>query len=147
MKKRIWLLGLVILLVVVLVGAAVWYNYGFRQGADVVTGALIAVYTDAGCTQELGQNNLISWGNVVSGPQTKSVWVKNIGSVAVTLQFNYDGQQMPGDWTETWDYVAGTPLPAGESIEVVFTLTLPENVGAGHYEWNCGISATEYTPP
>jgi hypothetical protein len=146
MKKRIWLLGLVILLVVVLVGAAVWYNYGFRQGADVTTNAQIKVYPDSGMAQEIGQGNLFSWGAVSTGQNVKSVWVKNTGSVDVTLQFNYDGQQLPGDWTETWNY-NGDPLTVGSNIEVVFTLTLPDNVGAGHYEWNCGIAATEYTPP
>jgi hypothetical protein len=145
-KKRIWLLGLVILLVVVLVGAAVWYNYGFRQGVDVTTNAQIKVYPDSGMTQEIGQGNLFSWGAVSTGQNVKSVWVKNTGSVDVTLQFNYDGQQLPGDWTETWNY-NGDPLTVGSNIEVVFTLTLPDNVGAGHYEWNCGIAATEYTPP
>ena len=145
-KKRISLGILATVLAIVLVGAAVWYNVGFRQRANVVTGAMITVYTDSEMTQELGQ--YLDWPDLSTSPETYTMdlWINNTGSVDVVLQFNYNGEQMPGDWTETWDY-NDAPLTVGNNVMVTITLELPENVGVGHYEWDAGISATEYIAP
>ena len=147
MKKRISL-GILAMTIIVLglVGAVVYYNLGFRQSADVTPVAIVKVFTNAGQTEELEQNEMIAWGEVHTGTQTKSLWINNTGPVEADLQFNYDQQQLQQwGWTETWDY-NGVPLVHNELREVIITLTLPENFGAGHYEWTAGITAWQPTP-
>jgi len=145
MKKKVLLLGLVIIVAIALVGAAVWWNLGFRQGADVTPVAIVSVFQDEAQTDELEQGEMLYWGEVHSGIQNMSLWINNTGSVNATLQFNYNGEQLPGDWQNYWDYT-GDPLLVGETVMVTITLELPENVGVGHYEWDSGISATEAPP-
>ena len=141
MKKRI-LFGVLAtaILALGLVGAVVYYHLGFRQRADVVTGAMITVYTDSETTQELGQ--YLDWGELSTSPgtYTMDLWINNTGSVDVVLQFNYNGEQMPGDWQNYWDY-DGSPLAVDDNVMVTITLELPENVGVGHYEWESWITA------
>jgi hypothetical protein len=141
-KKRILIGGLVIaVLAIGLVAAVVYYNLGFRQSAEVTPVAIVKVFTNAEQTDELTQGEMIAWGEVHAGEQTKSLWINNTGPVDADLQFNYDQQQLQQwGWTETWDYNS-VPLVHNELREVVITLTLPENFGAGHYEWNAGITA------
>lgn len=148
MKKRISLgILAIIILAIGLIGAVVYYNLGFRQSAEVTPVATIAVYTDAAMTQEVEQGEMLGWGEVHSGTQTMDLWINNTGSVYALIGFNYDQQQLQQwGWTETWDYDGVTPIAPGDHIQVTITLTLPENIGAGHYEWNAGITAWEYTP-
>jgi len=141
MKKRI-LFGVLAttILVLGLVGAVVYYNLGFRQKADVLPEAMITVYTNEGLTEELEQGEYLDWGSISSGTQYMELWINNTGLVNALIRFDYDHQPIPGDWTESWDYndIALTP---NEVRKVTITLTLPENIGTGHYEWNSWINA------
>jgi hypothetical protein len=140
-KKRISLGILVTVLAIVLVGAVVYYNLGFRQSAEVTPVAIVKVFTNEAQTDELTQNEMIAWGEVHAGSQPKSLWINNTGPAGAVLQFNPDQQQLQQwGWTETWDY-DNTPLEHNELRPVIITLTLPENIGVGHFEWNAGITA------
>jgi hypothetical protein len=141
-KKKI-LLGFVVAAAVAgLVGAAIVYNLGFRMRFQVESAAKIRVFLDESQTQELQQGNYLDWGPITStDPQLKQLWIKNVGTANVTLGFGHDNQQMPQDWSLTWDY-NGAPLTPGSTIQVTMTLTLPSTVGAGTYECNAGIQAT-----
>jgi hypothetical protein len=145
-KKRISLGVLAItILTIGLIGAVVYYNLGFRQRADVLPVAIIKVFTNADQTEELKQGEMIDWGEISTGTYTQSLWINNTGSVAALIGFNYRGDQLPGDWQNYWDY-DGSPLAPNDVVQVTITLVLPENVGAGHYEWDSWITAWEYTP-
>jgi len=141
--KKSMLIGVLAIVIVVsgLVAAVVYYNLGFRQSAEVTPGAIVKVFTNANQTEELTQGEMIEWGEVHTGTQTKSLWINNTGLVDAVLQFNCDQQQLQQwGWTETWDY-NNIPLVPNELRTVIITLTLPENIGAGHFEWNAGITA------
>ena len=144
-KKKISLAILVVaVLAIGLVGAIVWYNLGFRQSAEVVTAAKITVYTDAEKTDEVEQGEMLDWGSVVQGPNFKQLWIENTGSVPANITFYYDQQQLQnwGGWTETWDY-NDEPIAVNAVVDVTITLTLPPDIGAGHYELDSGIGAHE----
>jgi len=142
-KKRILLLGLVILLAVALVGAAVWYNLGFRQRAEVSPVAMIKVFFDEAQTNELKQGEYLDWGTITYGSTyTMELWINNTGSVNAILQFNVRQDQFPGDWQNYWDYDGSTLAPK-ELLKVTITLVTPADIGAGHYEWESWIAATE----
>ena len=125
-----------------MVGAVVIYNFGFRQRFEVVSAAKIKVFLNVEGTQELQQGNYLDWGPITStDPQQKMLYIKNVGTVDVTLAFNYDGQQIPQGWSLTWDY-NGDPVAQGAAIPVTITLALPSTVGEGNYECNSWIQAT-----
>jgi hypothetical protein len=129
------------ILVLGLVGAVVVYNLGFCQRAEIEAVTMIKVFFDQAQTQELQQGETIDWSEVHEGIQTKSLWINNTGPVAAVLQFNYNGQQLPGGWMEYWDY-DNTPLVHNELRTVTITLVLPEYVDAGVYDWESSITAT-----
>jgi len=141
-KKKI-LLGIVAAAVLVgLVGAVVVYHFGFRQRFEVVSAAKIRVFFDIEGTQELQQGQTLTWGLIESTePQHQTLYIKNTGTVNVTLGFNYDGQTIPGDWSLSWDY-GGSPVLTGENVTVTMTLTLPSTISEGQWECNSGIQAT-----
>jgi len=142
MRKRISLGVLVTVLAIGLAVAAVWYNLGFRQRAEVKPVAIVKVFFDEAQTDELTQGETIDWGEVHTGIQTKSLWINNTGPVPAVLQFNYNPQQLPWDWKNYWDY-DGSPLAVGQTIMVTITLELPENIGVGEYWWDSGISCSQ----
>ena len=141
MKKRISLGVLVTtILVLGLVGAVVYYNLGFRQRADVLPEAIITVYTNEALTEELTQGEYLDWGPISSGTNLMDLWINNTGLVDALIRFDYDHQQLPGDWTETWDY-NDVPIAPNEVRKVTINFTLAQDIGAGHYEWNSWINA------
>ena len=143
MKKRISLGVLAITIIAIaLVGAVVYYQLGFKQRADVLPEAIITVYTNEALTEELEQGEMLDWGEISTGKYTMDLWINNTGSVdaLIALQ-NYGGfPGGPGGWTETWDY-NNVPIVPGAVVKVTITLTLPADIGAGHYEWDSGIMA------
>ena len=142
MKKRISLGILVITIFAIgLTGAIVYYQLGFRQRADVAAEAIITVYTVEDQEEELEQGEYLDWGTISSGEHFMDLWIKNTGEVSAFIGFNYNQQQLQQwGWTETWDY-DNTPLEHNELRPVIITLELPADIGAGHYEWNAGITA------
>ena len=143
MVKKKLLLGIALAATLVAtVIAAVVYNFGFRQRFTVVSAAKIRIFLGEGETQELQQGNMIPWDTITSTDmQQKTIWVKNTGTADVTLQFNYDNQGMPGDWTLGWNYTGAT-VTVLEVIPINLTLTLPSTVMEGQWECNSWIAAT-----
>ena len=141
MKKSI-LLGVVATVMLVSVAAAViFYNFGFRQRFEVVSAAKIQVFLDSGLTMELQQGQILYWDPITdTTPKSETLYVKNVGTVDVTLSFNYDRNQLPWDWSLSWDS-EGTLLTQGSSVAVTITLTLPPSISAGTPECNTNIVA------
>jgi len=122
--------------------AVVVYNFGFRQRFEVVSAAKIRVFCDLAGTQELQQGQTLTWGTITStDPQNQTVYIKNTGTANVTLGFGWNGDQMPGGWSLSWDY-DDTPVLTGENRTVTMTLTLPSDIGEGTYECDSGFTAT-----
>mgnify|MGYP001094566259 FL=1 len=143
MVKKKLLLGIIAAATLVAtVVAVVVYNFGFRQRFVVVSAAKIRVFLDIGGTQELQQGQTLTWGPIEStDPQYKTVYIKNTGTVNVTLGFGWNPQGIPGDWSLSWDY-DNTPVLTGENRTVTMTLTLPSTIGEGTYECDSGFTAT-----
>jgi len=142
MKKKI-LLGIVVAAVLVgLVGAVILYQFGFRQRFEVVSAAKIRVFLNVEGTQELMRGQTLTWGPIGNtDPQLKTLYIKNTGTVNVTLQFNYNPGQIPQDWSLSWDS-ENIKVLTGENVTATITLTLPSTIGEGTYECDSGISAT-----
>lgn len=141
-KKKILLGILVAAILVGLVTATIVYNFGFRQRFTVESAAKIRIFLGQGQTQELQQGNTIIWDTITSTDmQQKTVWVKNTGTVDVTLEFNYNQQGFPPGWVLGWNYT-GTTLAQGDIMAINMTLTLPSTISEGQWECDSGISAT-----
>jgi hypothetical protein len=141
-KKKLFLGILAAATLVGIVVAAIVYNFGFRQRFEVVSAGKIKVFLGEGETQELQQGNMITWDTITSTDmQQKTIWVKNVGTADVTLEFGHDYQQMPNDWSLNWNYTGAT-VAQGTTIAINMTLTLPSNINEGTYECNSGITAT-----
>ena len=141
-KKKILLGIITVALLVGVVGAVIVYNFGFKQRFEVVSAANIRVFFDSQETQELQQGNYLDWGQITNtNPKQMTLYIKNVGTVDVTLTFNYDGQQLPQGWSETWDYTGGI-VAQGATVSVTITLTLPAMISAMQGECNTWIQAT-----
>ena len=123
-----------------IVGAVVVYHFGFRQRAEVEAVSMIRIFFDEAQTNELQQGSTIDWGKIGSGTWKLTLYVNNTGNVPVTLTFDYNRGQMPGDWIEYWDY-DGTALAHFDLRIVTITLVLPTYVSAGTWEWDSWIRA------
>jgi hypothetical protein len=89
----------------------------------------VGVYSDSNCNVTCAS---LSWGNLNSGGvATKTAYIKNLGSAAVTLYMSIS------DWSPrkavsvvelSWD-LDGYLLPADEVVPAVLTLKLASNTG------------------
>jgi hypothetical protein len=145
MKKKSILLGVVATTIAIgLVAAVVIFHFGFQQHFEVVSGATLRIFYDAGLTNELQQGQTLDWGQITdSSPKTKTLYIEDVGTADATLELGYDPNQPPWNqgWSLSWDYIDGTvvvhgPHNSGHSITVILTLTLPETLNAG--SWTCG---------
>ena len=90
----------------------------------------IGVYSDSECTQNLTS---ISWGTLYPGNSTtKTLWVKNTGSLPVTITMT-SGSWMPTEantvLTPTWNR-QNTVLNVGQSIDATLTLAAASSTGS-----------------
>lgn len=145
MKKRNLLVLVSIVMLVAVAAAAVVFNLHFRQRLVLVTGAKIQVYYDKDLTQELKRDETLDWGtHDTTEDLTKDFWIKNTGSVDVTLRFSWSGDH---PWMSmSWNYTEGTVLHINEVIHVQVILDLPDHdIGAGEYWWDGWFEAIPVT--
>lgn len=144
MRRRNLLVLVSIMMLVAVAAAAVIFHLHFKQRLVLVTGAKIKVYYDKGLTQELKQGDTLDWGtHGTTEDLTKDFWIKNTGSVDVTLNFGWSGEH---PWMSmSWNYTEGTVLSTDEVIHVQVVLDLPENIGAGEYWWDGWFEAIPVT--
>lgn len=135
MKKRNLLVLASIMMLVGVAVAVVMYHFHFRQRLILVSPAKIQVYYDQACTQEFKQGDTLDWGEHSSTETlTKTLWIKNTGSVNVTLRFDWDRGQHP--WmTMSWDY-DGSKLEVGQVKQVIISLDMPDEIGGGEFWWD-----------
>jgi hypothetical protein len=112
--------------------------------AGTITTVNIGVYRDSSCTQNATSAD---WGSIYPGNSTtKIVYVKNTGSLPVTLTMTTESW-MPSNANTyislSWNR-GGTVLSAGQSINA--TLTLSASSSAGNitsFSFNMIITGTE----
>jgi len=116
------------------------------QSSGTVTTVNVGVYSDSSCTQNLTS---INWGTIYPGNSTtRIIYVKNIGSLPVTLTMT----------TESWapsnanTYISlswnreGTVLTAGQSTTATLTLSAtPDAANITSFSCNIVITGTEQT--
>jgi len=103
----------------------------------------VKVYSDSACTNEVSS---IDWGTLELGStKDATVYVKNTGSVAVTLSLsteNWNPSSASGYITLTWNY-GGQSLSPGSNIQVKLTLTVSANAtGVTSFSFNILITGS-----
>jgi hypothetical protein len=110
-----------------------------------IRAAGVGVYSDGSCTSKVSS---LSWGTLAPGEsKTQTLYVKNEGSVSIVLS------KSVGNWTPsgassyitlTWNY-NGSTLSAGNSIPVVFNLTVSQTIsGITSFSFDITITGTEH---
>jgi hypothetical protein len=113
--------------------------------SGVVSAANLGVYSDSACTTTLSS---INWGNISpGGTATYTVYVKNTGSVALTLAFSMGSWSPSGAssyFSLAWSYTSGTKVNAGVIVPITFTLSLSSSVtGITNFQFQITITGTE----
>ena len=114
------------------------------QSSGTISAVNVGVYSDPSCTINCTS---LDWGTLSpGGTVTKSIYVKNTGSVSVTLSFstsNFVPSNAQNHLTATWNrgnYV----LQAGGSIMATLTLTASLNSGSiSAFSFNIVITGTQ----
>lgn len=94
-----------------------------------ITAVDVGVYSNIECSQNCTS---ISWGSLYpSNSTTRTVYVKNIGTVPITLSMtpvNWDPTDASTYLTLTWNQ-QGTVLDVGDSVTATLTLTVAADTG------------------
>lgn len=103
----------------------------------------VGVYSDSYCTTNCTS---IAWRNIAPGASvTKTVYIKNTGSVAVTLTMATSGwapSNANNYLTQVWDR-SGYTLGAGASISATLILSAQSNTGSlTTFSYNIVITGT-----
>ena len=98
--------------------------------SGILASASLGVYADSACTQNLGP---ISWGTVApGGSATKTFYLKNLGSVPVTLSLtvtNWNPTTANGPISLTWNR-EGATLSANQVTVATLTLSVSSSAGS-----------------
>jgi len=114
--------------------------------SGVVSSANINVYWESGCINNVTS---INWGTLSPG-QSKNVvvYVKNTGTVALTLALSTDGWSPAGAATYlalTWNY-GGVQIQPNQVLAVTLTLTVSESIeGITDFSFTIYIAGTQGT--
>jgi len=114
--------------------------------SGVVSSANINVYWESGCINNVTS---INWGTLSPG-QSKNVvvYVKNTGSIALTLALTTDGWSPAGAapyLALTWNYGGGQIQP-NQVLVVTLTLTVSESIeGIADFSFTIYVTGTQVT--
>jgi hypothetical protein len=148
MKSQISLAVIIALatagLFLTVISAGVLSDSQIVASSGTVSGVNVGVYSDPACT--INCTN-INWGNVAPGATvTKTVYIKNSGSIALTLSMatsNWSPANANSYLTPTWDR-AGYYLSPGASISAVLTLKASAGASAlATFSFNIVITGTQ----
>jgi hypothetical protein len=96
--------------------------------SGVVSSANINAYKEVGCVNELSS---VSWGSISPGGSKQvTVYLKNIGSVALVLSLSTSGWSPSGAggyFSLTWNY-GGQTLQPNQVLSVKFTLSVSGSI-------------------
>jgi hypothetical protein len=99
----------------------------------------IDLYSNSACTTPLTS---ISWGSLSpGGTTTQTIYIKNSGTVPVTLSLVSDGwtpSQAATYLSVTWDK-GGSSLAVGQNVAAKVTLTITSNI-TGITNFSCNIN-------
>lgn len=104
----------------------------------------IDFFSDSGCTVPL---SALTWGSLnPDSSNTRTIYIKNTGSVSVTLNCTVSGWNpvAAGSFISlTWDRENAVVAP-GASVAATFTLTVsPDIVGVESYTMSINVGATQ----
>ena len=110
----------------------------------VVSSASIGIYSNSQCTTALSS---IDWGSLSpGGTKAVTIYVKNTGSVALTLTLstsNWSPTSASTYLTLTWNY-AGATINAGSVATIILTLSVSSNIsGVSNYSFQITITGTQ----
>ena len=113
--------------------------------SGMVTSVNLEVYWDSACTNKVTS---IDWGIIPpGGSAAKTVYIKNIGNVPITLSLNTENWNPPGAanyLTLTWNYTSGTKIQPNNVLPVTLTLTVSSSIqGIDSFSFNIVITGTE----
>ena len=126
-----------------LVSAGVLTSSQTVGSTGTVSSINVGVYSDSACTVPLTS---IAWGTVApGGSTTKTVYVKNTGTVQMTLSMtkaNWNPAGANGPISITWDR-EGTAVAAGQVATAVLTLAVSSSIsGISTYSVDITIVGT-----
>jgi len=111
----------------------------------VLSTVKVGVYSDAACTQNC---TAIDWGALNPGSSTtKAVYVKNNGTLPITLSMSADGwnpTEASNEMTLSWDK-SGATLNASQWVAANLTLTVSPSINSSitNFSFNITIMGTE----
>jgi hypothetical protein len=115
------------------------------SNGTVLSTVEVGVYNDQPCTHNC---TLLSWGTLAPGSSTtRTVYVKNTGTLPVTLSMNagdWDPTQAGSDMTLSWNR-QGAVLNASDSVSAELTLTVSPSINSSitDFNFNITIAGTE----
>ena len=123
--------------------AAVTVNQNFPSTGTIASSPNIGVYADSACTAAITS---VSWGSTApGGTTTQTVYVKNTGTVSMTLSMiasNWNPLVAGTYMTITWNK-EGSTLAVGQSTAAILTLTVsPTVTGITNFGNTITISGT-----
>jgi hypothetical protein len=141
-KKVLTAVAVGALVVAVVVTAVIVYYAVKVHGHGKIKTVGAGVFSDAGCTQPVGE---VDWGVIPQGGSSAvTLYVKNTGNSNVTLSLSTEAwspstaQQY---LTLSWDY-AGVWLLPNQAVKVVLTLNVAQNAtGFTDFDFNSVITA------
>lgn len=136
------LVALIALIAVVTALTLLYAVQSIRSTATVAT-VNVGVYKDVACTVNC---TTISWGAVApSGSQTYTVYVKNLGTVPMSLSMttsDWNPASTSGFVTVSWNR-ENYSLDAGFSVNATLTLAVSPSVsGITNFDFNINIKGT-----
>jgi uncharacterized repeat protein (TIGR01451 family) len=123
--------------------AAINVSQNVSSSGTITTSPNIGVYSDSACTTNMTS---INWGSVAAGgTATQTVYVKNTGTVSMTLSLAVSNWIPSGASTYitiSWNQ-QGTQLSAGQSVAATITLTVSSSItGITSFSNTIAISGT-----
>jgi hypothetical protein len=135
-------LAVVVVLMMTSVLALIQSNVSLTNSGVVGT-VNVGVYSDVACTQPVSS---LAWGTLNAGTSTvKTVYVKNLGSVTMTLNMTsntWTPSNSPTYMSLTWD-AENASVAAGNHVQADFNLTIsPSITGISAFSFNIVITGS-----
>ena len=147
-RKAIGVMGIVLTVTLIMVNTN--SIYGLLSAvtsigsSGVVSSANMGVYQESQCINALSS---INWGTISpGGTATYTIYVKNTGTVALTLTFTTGSWSPTGAstyFTLTWSYT-GSQINTNAVVPITFTLSLTQSVtGITNFQFQITITGTQ----
>jgi archaellum component FlaG (FlaF/FlaG flagellin family) len=147
-RRAISIVGIILIVTIILANTNSIYGLLTAVtsigSSGVVSSANIGVYQESQCINTVSS---INWGTInPGGTATYTVYVKNTGTVTLTLSFTTSGWSPSGAsayFTLTWSYT-GSQINPNAVVPITFTLSLSQSVtGVTNFQFQITITGTQ----